>query len=371
MAPTLIARYRAEISAGRLKPDGGQRLAIEQLALLERRLTDYDPVKPKTVRLALFGWGRERTEEKIVPGLYLYGGVGRGKSMLMDMFFDGAPISPKRRVHFHAFMQEMHDAIGRARTEGREDPIPAVADGVADSAHLLCFDEMQITDITDAMLVGRLFEALFARGVVVVATSNRHPDDLYKDGLNRHLFLPFIALIKDRLDVHEIDTGDDHRQGRLAGRDVWHTPLGLEAQQALDEAWEALTHGTTGAPLVLPLKGRELVVPRAHGGVGWASFAELCDAPLGAADYLALTDHLRVLILSDIRILTRSDANAAKRFVTLVDTLYEAKTRLIASAEGPPDALYTEGPGAFEFERTVSRLSEMQSANWPSDTTKG
>ncbi|MEO1550481.1 MAG: cell division protein ZapE [Pseudomonadota bacterium] len=366
MSQTLIARYRAEIAAGRLNPDAGQRLAIEQLALLERRLTDYDPVQPKTVRLALFGWGRERTQEKVVPGLYLYGGVGRGKSMLMDMFYAQAPITPKRRVHFHAFMQEMHDAISRARTAGRDDPIPAVADGVADSAHLLCFDEMQITDITDAMLVGRLFEALFARGVVVVATSNRHPDDLYKDGLNRHLFLPFIALIKDRLDVHEIGQGNDHRQGRLAGRDVWHTPLDAAAKESLDAAWNALTHEAAGTPLVLPLKGREVTIPKAHGGVGWASFAELCEAPLGAADYLALTAHLRVLILSDIPALARENANAAKRFVTLVDTLYEAKTRLIASAAVAPDKLYTEaGDGAFEFERTVSRLTQMQAADWP------
>jgi cell division protein ZapE len=231
-----MAHYRRKVAEGALDPDPAQRLAVEKLQLLAMRLADYNPAKPKRVGLGLFGWGRERIEEKPVPGLYLYGGVGRGKSMLMDLFFEAAPVARKRRVHFHAFMQEVHAGIARARAGGTTDPVRPVADAVADAATLLCFDEMQITDITDAMLVGRLFERLFERGVVVVATSNRAPDELYKDGLNRNLFLPFIALIKDRLEVHQLASATDHRLDRLAGAPVYHAPLGPEATAALDAA---------------------------------------------------------------------------------------------------------------------------------------
>ena len=213
-----MALYRARVAEGALDADPAQRLAVEKLQLLAMRLADYNPAKPKRVGLGRFGWGRDRLEEKPVPGLYLYGGVGRGKSMLMDLFFAAAPVAQKRRVHFHAFMQEMHAGIARARAQGVTDPVRPVADAVADQATLLCFDEMQITDITDAMLVGRLFERLFERGVVVVTTSNRAPDALYKDGLNRNLFLPFIAMIKERLEVHELESATDHRLDRLQGR---------------------------------------------------------------------------------------------------------------------------------------------------------
>ncbi len=359
-----MALYRRRVAEGVLEADPAQRLAVEKLQLLAMRLADYNPARPKRVGLGLFGWGRDRLEHKPVPGLYLYGGVGRGKSMLMDLFFQTAPVEPKRRVHFHAFMQEIHAGIGRARAEGVADPLRPVADAVADSATLLCFDEMQIGDITDAMLVGRLFERLFERGVVVVATSNRAPDELYKDGLNRQLFLPFIALIKERLEVHQLASTSDHRLDRAAGQTVYHTPLGPEATTALDRAWRRLAGGP-GAPLVLTVHGHEVVLPLHRDRVGRASFEALCSRPLGPADDLAVAAALDVLLLDDIPILSRARNNDAKRFVTLIDSLYEARVRLICSAAAEPDALYPEGEGAFEFARTASRLHEMRSAGWP------
>jgi cell division protein ZapE len=358
-----MALYRARIREGTIRDDPAQRLAVEKLQLLHMRLRDYNPARPKRVGLGLFGWGRDRLEVKPVPGLYLYGGVGRGKSMLMDLFYEAAPVSPKRRTHFHAFMQEMHGAIHRARARGADDPVRPVADAVADGATLLCFDEMQITDITDAMLVGRLFQRLFERGVVIVTTSNRAPDELYKDGLNRHLFLPFIALIKEKLEVHELDSAKDHRMDRAQGDEVWHSPLGAQATAALDRAWDRLAGGP-GAPRSLHVQGRELVIPQFRAGVARIGFEALCGRPLGPADYLALAEAVEALILDDVPCLRAARANEAKRFVTLIDALYEAKVRLIASAETAPEQLYVEGTGAFEFARTVSRLSEMRSLDW-------
>jgi cell division protein ZapE len=358
-----MALYRRKVAEGALDPDPAQRLAVEKLQLLAMRLADYNPARPKRVGLGLFGWGRERIEQKPVPGLFLYGGVGRGKSMLMDLFFEAAPVARKRRVHFHAFMQEVHAGIAKARAGGTTDPVKPVADAVADGATLLCFDEMQITDITDAMLVGRLFERLFERGVVVVTTSNRAPDELYKEGLNRQLFLPFIALIKDRVEVHELASATDHRLDRLAGAPVYHTPLGAEATAALDAAWDHLALGP-GDPLTLTVQGRAVRLPAYRNGVARAAFAELCGQPLGPADYLAIAEAIDVLILDDVPVLGRARNNEAKRFVTLIDALYETKVRLVASAAAEPDALYPEGEGAFEFARTASRLHEMRSADW-------
>jgi cell division protein ZapE len=363
MPDTPMTEYRARVAEGVLTPDPAQRRAVEKLQLLHMRLRDYNPAKPKRVGLGRFGWGRENIEEKAIPGLYLYGGVGRGKSMLMDLFFDRAPVSPKRRVHFHAFMQEVHAGIHAARKAGVEDPVRRVADAVADSATLLCFDEMQITDITDAMLMGRLFERLFERGVVIVTTSNRHPDELYKDGLNRHLFKPFVAEIKDRLDIHELESSTDHRMDREAGERVWFTPADAGAEVALDAAW-AHHAGEPGHALELAVQGRKVVLPRAAHGVVRASFADLCGKALGPADYLALAEEAAVLILERIPMLSRANNNEAKRFVTLIDALYEAHVLLIASAEAEPAALYPDGAGAFEFQRTVSRLEEMKSQGW-------
>ncbi|MEM9198243.1 MAG: cell division protein ZapE [Pseudomonadota bacterium] len=355
--------YRRLLSAGDLTDDAAQRLAVEKLQLLHTRLADYDPARPKRVGIGLFGWGRERIREAEIPGLYLFGGVGRGKSMLMDLFFDAAPVARKRRVHFHAFMQEVHGGIARARAAGARDPIAQVAEEIAPGATLLCFDELQITDITDAMIVGRLFEALFARGVVVVTTSNRPPDDLYKDGLNRDLFLPFIALLKERLEVHELASTRDHRLGRATGSQVWFSPLDAKAASAMDAEWDRLA-GTAGAPATLEIGGRSLVLPLLSGRVARAGFAALCEAPLGAADYLRIAERVDWLLLDAVPVLSNARFDAAKRFVTLIDTLYEARVRLVASAEAEPEALYAKGAGAFEFRRTVSRLHEMQSAEW-------
>ncbi len=363
MADGPLPKFRALVASGQLQDDAAQRLAVEKLQLLHERLKDYDPARPKKVGFGLFGWGREPIRAQAIKGLYIYGGVGRGKSMLMDLFFDESPVPRKRRVHFHAFMQEVHDKICIARAKYEQDPVQSVADSVADGATLLCFDEMQITDITDAMLVGRLFEKLFARGVVIVTTSNRHPDDLYKDGLNRALFVPFIEEMKQHLEVYHLAGGVDHRRDRLREVRIYHTPLGPEARAAMDHAWDVLA-GEPGAPLVLDIQGRKVTLPAFHNGVARASFADLCAQPLGARDYLAIAKEVEVLLLDDIPKLGPANNNEAKRFVTLIDALYEARVRLVCSAAAPPEELYEKGFGAFEFERTVSRLEEMQSVDW-------
>ncbi len=358
-----LFRYRALIASGELRDDSAQRLAIEKLQLLHRRLQGYNPARPGRFGLGRFGWGREHIEQVEIQGLYLYGGVGRGKSMLMDLFFETAPVAKKRRVHFHAFMQEVHAGITKARRAYAKDPIEPVAADIAKNATLLCFDELQIGDITDAMIVGRLFDKLFERGVVIVATSNRHPDDLYKDGLNRQLFLPFIERIKQRLEVFHLVSDTDYRQNRLPGGKVYYTPLNARTRHDMDAAWEAFAV-CKGTPLVLKVHGRSLRLPRHCEGVARASFADLCEAPLGAADYLAIADAVAVLLVDDIPVLGREQAGPAKRFVTLIDALYEAKVKLICAAAAPPEQLFKAGDGAFEFARTASRLHEMAGADW-------
>ena len=266
-------------------------------------------------------------------------------------------------MHFLAFMQEVQSALHVARKTGVEDAIKPVAEDIARDLRLLCFDEMQITDIADAMIVGRLFEKLFAAGVIIVTTSNRHPKDLYKDGLNRQLFLPFIKLIEDRLEVDQLDAMTDYRQDRLAGTQVYFTPLGGEATRAIDAVWHDLTGGQEEV-LCLEVKGREVKLPRYWAGMARASFWDLCGQPLGPADYLALVGAVKLLVLEGIPRLDATKFNEAKRFVTLIDALYEGHVRLIASAEETPERLYLEGAGSFEFERTASRLREMQGAAW-------
>jgi len=361
-----MSRYRARVAEGRLSADPAQALAVEKLQLMHQRLIGYSPRRPKKVSRGLLGFGRKAAKPDVtLTGLYLYGGVGRGKSMLMDLFFENAPLARKRRVHFHAFMQQVHAGIHAARMSGVDDPVPPVCDEIAEDATLFCFDEVQVSDITDAMILGRLFQGMFERGVVIVATSNRHPDDLYKDGLNRQLFLPFIALLKDRLDIHALEGPIDHRRRAMATRPAYLHPLGPETDAAVQATWEALTGGAEGAPLDLSVKGRGGRIPRGAAGVGRASFAQLCGQPLGPGDYLAIAGAVRTLVLEHAPRLSRARANEAKRFVTLVDALYEARAGLVMSAEAPPDALYVEGEGAFEFARTASRLHEMQGADWP------
>jgi len=296
-------------------------------------------------------------------GFYIWGGVGRGKSMLMDLFVAETAITQKRRVHFHAFMQEVHHAIHAARQRGVEDPLEPFAQEAIEKLRLLALDEMQITDITDAMIVGRLFEKLLEGGVVIVTTSNRPPEDLYKNGLNRAIFLPFIALLNERLEVVELVSPNDYRQHRLAGAQVYFHPAG-KAKGEIEAIWRDLTGGAAGEVLALPVNGRRVEVPRFANGVGRATFWELCARPLGPGDFLAIAGAVRALILEDIPQLSSSNYNEAKRFVTLIDALYEAKVRLICSAAEAPERLYVEGEGAFEFGRTASRLREMQAAGW-------
>ena len=356
-AMDLIGEYDARVEEGTLRPDAAQRGA---LALFDPLIEHLERPPPPTGLMARL----TRRPPPPPPGLYIWGGVGRGKSMLMDLFFDLAPVEAKRRVHFHAFMQEIHAGMHAARQKGAEDALAPVAEAVVRDLRLLAFDEMQITDITDAMIVGRLFEKLIAGDVVIVTTSNRPPDDLYKDGLNRALFLPFIALLKERMTVHALQSETDYRRQRLRGAEVWFTPAGAEADAAMTRIWDDLTGHDPGTPLELTVKGRQVVLPAHHNGVARASFWDLCGQPLGPGDYLAIAEAVRVLMIARIPILSAANYNQAKRFVTLIDALYEAKVRVIASAADAPEQLYIEGTGAFEFERTASRLREMQGAEW-------
>ena len=352
MTMTVQKAYQAAIQSGALTEDAAQLAVLPELERLRSALAE--PVKT----------GFFRKAPPPIPGLYMWGGVGRGKSMLMDLLYD-LVTAPKQRRHFHAFMQWVHTELAAARAQGVDDAIAPVAAGLAKQVRFLAFDEMQISDITDAMLVGRLFAALFDAGVTVVTTSNRPPDDLYKDGLNRQLFLPFIALLKDRMVVHELVSDTDYRQNRLAGAQTYFWPNDTAALHQINAVWDRLSGGQS-APLTLHVKGREVVLPAYHNGVARATFFDLCGKPLGPADYLALAAAVRVLILEDIPALSRNNFNQARRFVTLIDTLYEAKVRLICSAAAKPEMLYLEGEGSFEFERTASRLREMQSADWAS-----
>jgi cell division protein ZapE len=347
---TIQQAYDDAVAAGKLTPDPAQLAALPELERIRAALAA--PVKS----------GFFRKSPPAVNGLYLWGGVGRGKSMLMDMLY-AAVDAPKERRHFHAFMQWVHTEIALVRKDGIDDAIAPVAAKLAGRVRFLAFDEMQISDITDAMIVGRLFTALMAAGVVVVTTSNRPPDDLYSNGLNRQLFLPFIALLKDRMVVHELASVTDYRQDRLAGSPSYFTPINADSRAAVDAIWKGFSHGQAEA-LVLHVNGRQVTLPLFHNGVARATFYDLCGRPLGPADYLALADAVRVLILEDIPALSRSNFNEAKRFVTLIDALYEAKVRLICSAAAIPEMLYLEGEGTFEFARTASRLREMQSEGW-------
>ena len=347
---TLPNLYAAMIAEGVLTQDAAQVAVIPEFERIREGLSQ--PAKK--------GWFRKSAEAP--KGLYLWGGVGRGKSMIMDLFVDTLQV-PSRRVHFHAFMQEIHKGMHAARQQGVEDALAPVAEEVIDSVRLLAFDEMQITDITDAMIVGRLFQALFDAGVVVVTTSNRVPDDLYKNGLNRQLFLPFIELVKEQMVVHEMIGPTDYRQDKLAGSPSYFTPANDDARAQIEAVWQDLTSGQS-APLPLIVNKREVLIPAFHNGVARASFYDLCGKPLGPADYLALAEAARVLVLENIPQLGRNNFNEAKRFVTLIDALYEAEVRLICSAAAKPEFLYVEGEGSFEFERTASRLREMQSEDW-------
>ncbi len=357
MSETLQEIYARKVASGELQADPAQQAVLPVLEDIRAHLQAAGGR-----RRGILG-GLFHKAEEVPQGLYLWGGVGRGKSMLMDLFVENLAIKGKRRVHFYAFMQEVHAGLHAARKSGIEDALEPVAARLIADLRLLALDEMQITDITDAMVVGRLFEKLVAAGVVIVTTSNRPPDDLYKDGLNRQLFLPFIDFLKREMVVHELASSTDYRQARLAGAEVYFTPADDAARREMARIWQELAGGK-GAPLELEVKGRKLPLPAFRNGVARAGFHELCGRPLGPADYLAIADNVRVLLLENIPRLGRSNFNEARRFVTLIDALYEARVRLVASAAAPPHLLYVEGDGAFEFERTASRLVEMQGADW-------
>ncbi|GAB5389771.1 MAG: cell division protein ZapE [Alphaproteobacteria bacterium] len=364
-----IAEYRARLDRGEIKPDPAQALAAEKLQALYHALKDYEPGQRKD---AASKWanrfGLARSPEVETPrGLYMHGDVGRGKSMVMDLFFDTLPNPRKRRVHFHAFMQEVQGKMHQWRqlvNSGQEkdgDPIPGIADDIADQAVVLCFDEFHVTDIADAMILGRLFEALFRRGVVVVATSNWRPDLLYSGGLQRDRFEPFIDLICEKLDILHLDSPTDWRRHSIFGRDTWFSPPAPpNAPNSLDALWVELTGGATPEQDYLTAKGRRIDVPAAARGVARFSFSDLCEQPLGPGDYLLIATHFHTLLIDDIPILSEADRNATKRFMTLIDALYEHKAKLAASAAAEPADLQQGDTYQFEFQRTVSRLIEMQ-----------
>lgn len=358
MMKTIPEIYADQVADGSIHSDAQQLSVLPELERLRVEVLEL-AAKPRGLK-AMFA---RRSETPL--GLYLWGGVGRGKSMLMDLFVDAMDSEIVRRVHFHAFMQEVQAALHEARKQGVDDAIEPVATQIASEIRVLAFDEMQITDIADAMIVGRLFEKLRAGGVSIITTSNRVPDDLYKNGLNRQLFLPFIEKIKTDMVVYELKSETDYRQDRLAGSPVYFTPNTQAARNQIEDIWNGFTQGNA-APMDLTVKSRIVHIPAFYNGVARAGFYDLCGKMLGPADYLAIAQVVRVLILEDIPQLGRSNFNEAKRFVTLIDTLYEAKVRLICSAAAKPEMLYLEGEGTFEFERTASRLREMQSADWGS-----
>jgi cell division protein ZapE len=367
--PSPSDAYGKLLNAGDINPDPCQEAAVNSLQSLHEALDGYGEQMGKSGWLTRLSIGRGKRQPP--RGLYMWGGVGRGKTMLMDLFYEHSNVTERKHVHFHAFMQEVHKRLHVFRESQKAgkvaqsaDPLGALARVITDQAWLLCFDEFHVTDIADAMILGRLFETLFEQGVVVVTTSNRHPRDLYKDGLQRELFLPFIDLIQEKLDVMELDSGTDYRLEKMRAMDAYISPLGDGATEKLARNFHDLSLGGESKPRRMIVQGREFNVAKAAEGVVLTSFAELCDQPLGPADFLAIAECFHTVVLQDIPVLGPAKRNQAKRFVTLIDALYEAKVNLICSAEAAPPDLYPDGDGAFEFERTVSRLLEMQSPKY-------
>ncbi len=369
MASSITAQYAAGVEAGKVERDPAQLAVVDRLARLEGDIIQHRLAR----KSSSLGWLFARDKKQAsLKGLYIYGEVGRGKTMLMDLFYEASPVQRRRRAHFHEFMIDVHERVHGLRQKMKvgeyagEDPIELVAKDLAREAWLLCFDEFHVTDIADAMILGRLFAQLFTRGVVVVATSNVAPVDLYKDGLNRALFVPFIDMLEAHMDIVRLASRTDFRLEKLAGLAVWHVPADEAADAALDDAWRRLARENDGAAQELALKGRTIHVPRAAMGVARFSFHDLCEQPLAAADYLRIAHEYHTIILDHIPVMTFDNRNAAKRFIILIDTLYDMNVKLIASAAAEPDALYRadEGYEAQEFRRTASRLIEMRSEEY-------
>ncbi len=365
----VASAYAEKVESGQVEADAAQQELVEHFDLLIEALAARRAAISTSALRRLF---RRKKDSDPIRGIYVWGSVGRGKTMLMDMFFDAAPQRKKRRAHFHAFMHDVHQRIHAWRQEKKagavkgDDPIRPVADALARDARLLCFDEFSVTDIADAMILGRLFTALFARGVVVVATSNVEPARLYEGGLNRALFLPFIVLLQERMEVVRLDARTDYRLEKIGGSPVYYTPPDHAAHLAMDRIFQSLTGKTHGEPQVLPVLGRQVSVPEAADHVARFSFNDLCARPLGSADYLALAENFHTIFIDGIPVMPAHMRNEAKRFINLVDTLYDQHVKVVASAQAAPTALYTgtEGREAFEFERTASRLIEMQSQSY-------
>ncbi|PHR18518.1 MAG: cell division protein ZapE [Hoeflea sp.] len=363
---TVASAYESRVASGEFSLDPAQ---VQLAARLDVLLEAVSNQRLATKSSAL-GWmfGRKKTA-KIPRGLYVHGAVGRGKTMLMDMFFELVPAKRKRRAHFHDFMADAHARIHAHRQklkngETKEtDPVPPVAAELFEEAWVLCFDEFSVTDIADAMLLSRLFEQLFKLGCVLVATSNVEPDNLYRDGLNRQLFLPFVGLLKDNVDILNLDARTDYRMETTTKLPVYHRLGEGEANEAMDQAWKQVTAGKQTGPDTVQMKGREVAVPQAGAGAARFGFSDLCEKPLGASDYRAVSERYHTVFVDHVPLMKDAGRNAAKRFITLVDTLYDRKNRLFVSAVAAPDALAegTTGTERFEFDRTASRLNEMQS----------
>jgi cell division protein ZapE len=372
-ALSVVEQLRAMTEAGTLQPDAAQ---VQVARKLDRILAELKARKPASKSSAL-GWmfAQRRKPQTPIMGLYVYGSVGRGKTMLMDLFFKLAPIEKKRRAHFHEFMADVHGRIHAHRQKlkagetKQADPVPPVAAALREEAQLLCFDEFTVTDIADAMILSRLFTELFARGCILVATSNVEPDNLYQDGLNRSLFLPFVGLLQQYVEIASLDSPTDYRLEKLESLPVYVAPLSQEASAQMDRAWSRINAGRPEVPTTIEMKGRALEIPRASGRNACFTFDELCARPLGAADYLAIAERFDVVFVENIPHLGPEKRNETKRFIILIDALYDARVRLFASAVSMPEELLTakKGTEGFEFDRTVSRLFEMRSTDYLAD----
>ncbi len=363
-------RYEALVASGGIERDPAQARLLKRLDRLAAQLHE----KRLARKTSALGWlfGRRPSAQESVKGLYVWGSVGRGKTMLMDLFFESLGIRRKRRAHFHAFMADVHERIHAWRQELKagkvkgDDPIRPVALALASEAYVLCFDEFTVTDIADAMILGRLFKVLFEQGVVVVATSNVEPSRLYEGGLNRALFLPFIDMLTERMEIVQLDSRTDFRLEKLAGSPVFHSPADETARAALDESFRRLTGRRRGERMTVAVRGHPLEIPQAASGVARFSFPDLCAKPLGASDYLAIAQDFHTVILEDIPVMSFENRNEAKRFITLIDALYDNRVKLLASAAAEVHDLYKAAHGreAFEFDRTISRLIEMRSQDY-------